>query len=134
MGKQGSKSSVQIAAPANVPIGIVSTGDNPNDEFKTPLMYPPVPIKRAPPRQTMPTKLAKKSKIRASRAKMHIIHMTLCQYMFGITKGSISNPKIKVNLGISRYVISRSDEIAYIPSVRTFIPRSNLSLRLAFNG
>jgi len=132
IGKQGSRSSVQITAPPNVPTGIVRAIDNPKYEFKTPLMYPPVPIKRAPPRQTIPTKLAKKSKIRASSAKMPIMHITLCQYS-GRTKGIISSPKIKISLGASKYVISRNEEIAYIPPVRTFIPRSNLSLRLASN-
>lgn len=65
---------------------------------------------------------------------MHIIHTTLCQYILGKTRGTISSPKIKVSRGKSRYVTSRNEEIAYMPSVRTFIPRSNLSLRLAFDS
>lgn len=60
------------------------------------------------------------------------MHITLCQYI-GRTKGIMSSPKIKVSLGANKYVISLNEEIAYIPSVRTFTPRSNLSLRLASN-
>ena len=130
-GKQGNKSAVLIMAPPNVPIGMVSTGGNPNDEFKTPAMYPPVPIYRAPPKQTSPVKWARKSKAIASRAKIPIMATTLCQYIFGMTRGSKSSPKIKASLGTSIYAISLGEEIAYIPSVRTFMPRSSLSLRLA---
>jgi hypothetical protein len=93
---------VVIAAPPTEAIGIVSTGDNPSEEFKIPAMYPPSPIKRAPPRQTIPTKFAKKSKEIESNAKIHIIHTTLCQYILGNTKGMIKSPRIKISHGAIR--------------------------------
>ncbi len=51
----------------------------------------------APQWQMVVVFLAKKSKARASRAKMHVIHTTLCQYILGKTRGTISSPKIKVS-------------------------------------
>jgi hypothetical protein len=47
---------------------MVNPGGNPEYEFNDPAMYPPSPMKRAPPKETKPVKWAKKSNERESRA------------------------------------------------------------------
>jgi hypothetical protein len=59
---------VQIAAPAIVAMGIARRGGNPKEVFIMAERYPPTPINNAPPRETRPTKWAKRSKLTASRA------------------------------------------------------------------
>ena len=99
--RHGSKTKVLIPAPATVAMGMVRAGGHPRYAFNIPDMYPPVPIKRAPPKQTNPTYSAKKSKPSASSAKIPAEHKTLCQYMLK-TRGSTNKPRIKTSLGMSR--------------------------------
>ena len=58
---------MQIIAPPTVAIGMVNRGERPKDLFRIAAVYPPTPIKKAPPKETSPTKWAKKSNPRASR-------------------------------------------------------------------
>ena len=53
---------------SKVAAGMVRKGGIPNEVFNMAARYPPVPIKKAPPRETNPTKLANRSKLRANRA------------------------------------------------------------------
>jgi hypothetical protein len=48
-------------------MGMVKMGGKPNEVFRMAARYPPIPMKKAPPKQTNPTKWAKKSKLRANR-------------------------------------------------------------------
>jgi hypothetical protein len=64
-GRQGSRSRVQIIAPRRVAMGMVKTSGTPNEVFRMAARYPPVPMKKAPPRETKPTKWARKSKLKA---------------------------------------------------------------------
>jgi hypothetical protein len=79
---------------------MVMTMGNPNAEFRTPEIYPPAPVKNAPPKQTIPTKWARKSKLKASKAKIQAKVIILCHVIEGTTKGRISIPKTKENGGI----------------------------------
>jgi hypothetical protein len=78
---------------------MVMTMGNPNAEFKTPEIYPPTPVKKAPPRQTIPTKWARKSKLKASSAKIQARVVILCHVIEGATRGMINIPTTKENVG-----------------------------------
>jgi hypothetical protein len=56
-----------MAAPATVAMGMVRKGAQPIFAFKSPEIYAPDPIKKAPPKQTRPTYSARKSKPKASK-------------------------------------------------------------------
>jgi hypothetical protein len=62
-----------------VAIGMVNTGERPKDLLRMAAVYPPTPIKKAPPRETNPTKWAKKSNPRASRAYIAAMDTTRFQ-------------------------------------------------------
>jgi hypothetical protein len=49
-------------------MGIDTMGGNPRIVFRIAAIYPPLPMKKAPPKETSPTKCAKKSKLNESKA------------------------------------------------------------------
>jgi hypothetical protein len=58
---------VQIRPPAKVAMGKVKRIGNLKEVFRIAAIYPPLPTKKAPPRETNPTKWAKKSNPSASK-------------------------------------------------------------------
>jgi hypothetical protein len=68
-----------MMAPPTVAMGMVNTSGSPRDLLRMAAVYPPTPIKKAPPRETNPTKWAKKSNPRVSRTYIPTMVITLFQ-------------------------------------------------------
>jgi hypothetical protein len=92
--------------------GMVAAAGKAAYRFRITAIYAPVPTKRAPPKQTRPVKLAKKSKPRASRAYTPKKQIILCQYILGAIKGATSNPIISAARGAIRNNASFGEETA----------------------